>query len=166
LEFYKKVRITRKENLHTFEIYYFMRIWSLHPKYLDAIGLVALWREALLARKVLEGKTIGYKNHPQLERFRKSENPLAAINIYLSEVYKESLCREYNFNINKIISYQEKICILLTKGQLHYETIHLLNKVKKRDLKKYNELKKIDYFDPHPLFKVYEGDIETWEKHY
>jgi len=46
-----------------------MRIWSLHPKYLDAKGLVALWRDALLARHVLQGKTTGYKNHPQLNRF-------------------------------------------------------------------------------------------------
>ena len=27
-----------------------MRLWTLHPKYLDAAGLVALWREALLAQ--------------------------------------------------------------------------------------------------------------------
>ncbi|HEU5178767.1 MAG TPA: pyrimidine dimer DNA glycosylase/endonuclease V, partial [Burkholderiales bacterium] len=32
-----------------------MRLWSLHPKYLDARGLVALWREALLAQAVLRG---------------------------------------------------------------------------------------------------------------
>jgi len=25
-----------------------MRLWTLHPKYLDARGLVALWREGLL----------------------------------------------------------------------------------------------------------------------
>ena len=45
-----------------------MRIWSLHPKYLDAKGIVALWRETLLAKHVLEGKTKGYKNH-SCERF-------------------------------------------------------------------------------------------------
>jgi len=43
-----------------------MRIWSLHPKYLDSKGMVALWREALLAKQVLLNKTKGYKNHPQL----------------------------------------------------------------------------------------------------
>jgi hypothetical protein len=36
-----------------------MRLWTLHPKYLDARGLVALWREALLAQKVLRGATRG-----------------------------------------------------------------------------------------------------------
>jgi len=45
-----------------------MRIWSIHPKYLDAKGLVALWRETLLAKHVLEGKTKGYTNHPQQKK--------------------------------------------------------------------------------------------------
>ncbi|WP_368086417.1 pyrimidine dimer DNA glycosylase/endonuclease V [Nitrosomonas sp. Nm34] len=26
-----------------------MRLWSIHPKYLDAKGLLALWREGLQA---------------------------------------------------------------------------------------------------------------------
>lgn len=46
-----------------------MRIWSVHPSLLDAKGLVACWRETLLAQKVLQGLTKGYKNHPQLDRF-------------------------------------------------------------------------------------------------
>ena len=37
-----------------------IRIWTLHPKYLDAKGLVAVWREALLAKHVLENKAKGY----------------------------------------------------------------------------------------------------------
>lgn len=79
-----------------------MRIWSIHPKYLDAKGLVALWRETLLAKKVLEGQTRGYRNHPQLERFKQSENPLDKINHYLSSVYSEALEREYHFDKEKI----------------------------------------------------------------
>jgi len=47
-----------------------MRLWSLHPAYLDARGLGALWREGLLAQAVLRGKTRGYRSHPQLERWR------------------------------------------------------------------------------------------------
>ena len=43
-----------------------MRLWSIHPRYLDSMGLVALWREALLAQAVLRGETKGYKFHPQL----------------------------------------------------------------------------------------------------
>lgn len=47
-----------------------MRLWSLHSRYLDSRGLVALWRESLRAQKVLMGDTIGYRHHPQLDRFR------------------------------------------------------------------------------------------------
>jgi hypothetical protein len=43
-----------------------MRLWSLHPQYLDPAGLVAVWREGLLARAVFAGQTTGYKHHPQL----------------------------------------------------------------------------------------------------
>ena len=67
-----------------------MRLWSLHPRYLDAKGLVALWREALLAQKVLHGNTKGYRNHPQLTRFKQQQNPLAAIAAYLREVQREA----------------------------------------------------------------------------
>jgi hypothetical protein len=45
-----------------------MRLWSVHPKYLDARGLVALWREGLLAQAVLRGRTSGYVRHPQLRK--------------------------------------------------------------------------------------------------
>lgn len=38
-----------------------MRLWTLHPKYLDPKGLVALWRETLLAQRVLAGRTRGYR---------------------------------------------------------------------------------------------------------
>src|ERR1041385_8193501 len=98
-----------------------MRIWSLHPKYLDAKGLVALWRETLLAKKVLENKTKGYKNHPQLTRFRNAKNPLAAINQYLLFVHKEAEIRNYTFDKNKI---QQKLFALklsVTSGQMKYE---------------------------------------------
>jgi hypothetical protein len=86
-----------------------MRLWSIHPKYLDAQGLVALWREGLLAKKVLEGKTKGYKNHPQLIRFMGSKYPLEQINIFLGEVYNESLKRGYKFDKAKFEKRQCKV---------------------------------------------------------
>lgn len=67
-----------------------MRLWSLHPKYLDARGLVALWREALLAQAVLRGETRGYRRHPQLERFRNHAAPLAAMSLYLRAIHAEA----------------------------------------------------------------------------
>ncbi|MGP1680491.1 MAG: pyrimidine dimer DNA glycosylase/endonuclease V [Giesbergeria sp.] len=36
-----------------------MRLWSLHPQYLDSKALVALRREGLLAQAVLAGLTRG-----------------------------------------------------------------------------------------------------------
>ncbi|WP_245747334.1 pyrimidine dimer DNA glycosylase/endonuclease V [Frateuria terrea] len=47
-----------------------MHLWTPHPKHLDRQGLLALWREGLLARAVLRGQTRGYRQHPPLERFR------------------------------------------------------------------------------------------------
>jgi hypothetical protein len=140
-----------------------MRIWSLHPKYLDAKGLVALWRETLLAKNVLEGKTAGYRNHPQLNRFKQAERPVDAINQYLYEIYLESLNRNYSFNKQKINMSFKKSELTVTSGQLNYEVTHLLNKLKTRDINKYEELKTRSTFDIHPIFRLVSGDIEKWE---
>ena len=140
-----------------------MRIWSLHPKYLDAKGLVALWRETLLAKHVLEGKTKGYRNHPQLERFKNSDNPLFSINAYLSIVYEEATVRGYNFDNNKIDWKFKSTKIPVTSGQLDFEIKHLLKKLQTRDRILYKEVLGIRKFQAHPLFKVHKGDIEDWE---
>jgi hypothetical protein len=140
-----------------------MRIWSLHPKYLDTKGLVALWRETLLAKHVLEGKTKGYKNHPQLDRFKKSNAPLENINHYLAEVYKEASGRNYNFDKEKIDWNFTESKLTVTNKQLAYECAHLLNKLQIRDISKYKELKKIINIETHPIFNLIEGEIEQWE---
>ena len=140
-----------------------MRIWSLHPKYLDSKGLVALWREAILAKHVLEGKTTGYINHPQLNRFKQAKIPVDCINHYLSHVYKEATSRGYSFNKDKI-DWKFNLTILsVTSGQLKYELTHLLNKLVIRDAKMYHELVNKTKIEPHPLFKLVEGEIEEWE---
>jgi hypothetical protein len=140
-----------------------MRIWSLHPKYLDTKGLVALWREALLAKKVLEGETQGYRNHPQLNRFKQTESPVEAINHYLSEIYSESVKRNYHFNIQKINWHFKENKLTVTTGQVDYEVRHLLAKLKARDIKRYKELSSKSTFDIHPMFRLVKGDIEKWE---
>jgi len=140
-----------------------MRIWSLHPKYLDTKGLVALWREALLAKHVLEGKTKGYKNHPQLNRFKKAKNPIDLINQYLAGVYDEAISRNFNFDKNKINWTFRKSKVPVTTDQVNYEVEHLLSKLKKRDLEKYKELKSQSTIDNHPIFKSVQGEIEEWE---
>jgi hypothetical protein len=140
-----------------------MRIWSIHPKYLDAKGLVALWRETLLAKKVLNEKTKGYKNHPQLTRFKNSDNPLHCINQYLASVYKESLKRGYHFNKEKYSSQHGSTTLTVTMGQIEYETQHLLKKLKIRDSDRYYRLLNEPIIEAHPLFKIINGDKEEWE---
>ena len=140
-----------------------MRLWSLHPKYLDSKGLVALWREALLAKAVLEGKTKGYKKHPQLIRFRESDNPIECINQYLECVYEESVNRGYIFNREKIASTSLPIDLTVTDQQLEYEYGHLLNKLKSRDQSAYKTLSTHMSLDPHPLFQIIPGGVEDWE---
>ncbi len=139
-----------------------MRIWSIHPKYLDTKGLVALWRETLLAKNVLLGNTNGYKNHPQLYRFKASLNPIGKIDCYLSFVYKESQERGYNFNKSKINWGFDIEKITVTSGQMEYERIHLLKKLKKRDTDRCEMLHR-ETLDPHPMFEIIEGEIEDWE---
>jgi hypothetical protein len=141
-----------------------MRLWSIHPKYLDAKGLIALWREALLARKVLSGKTRGYTHHPQLLRFRQRSKPAALIDAYLLSVFTEASARGYSFDRTKIGKPMKGEKIPVTSGQIAYEFEHLKNKLHKRDRKKYNEILNIAKPLPHPLFRVRKGDVETWEK--
>jgi hypothetical protein len=140
-----------------------MRIWSVHPKYLDSKGLVALWRETLLAKHVLEGKTKGYKNHPQLLRFKNSTSPIDNINHYLAIVYEESVARQYSFNRDKINWKFKAGSLTVTNGQINYEISHLLKKLKSRDRPKFQELRKTRFIEPHPLFKLVKGEIEDWE---
>ncbi|MER3498270.1 MAG: hypothetical protein C4308_06320 [Chitinophagaceae bacterium] len=141
-----------------------MRLWSLHPKYLDAKGLVAAWRESLLAKNVLEEKTKGYRHHPQLHRFRECSQPLAAINFYMAVLYKEALKRDYNFDKTKFVNpFKKPAAIIVTDGQLQYEWQHLLKKLKTRDRVKYLAIRNEHRLHPHPLFKMVKGPVADWE---
>ncbi len=107
-----------------------MRIWSIHPKYLDSKRLVAQWREALLCRAVLEGKTIGYKNHPQFLRVKYHSQPHYFINSFLYEIWKEGKNRGYEFDRSKLMEnlvgkYGGPLELMeVTDGQLEYEFRH------------------------------------------
>jgi len=140
-----------------------MRIWSLHPKYLDTKGLVALWRESLLAKHVLEDKTKGYRNHPQLNRFKNCRHPLHAVNYYLSIVHQEAEKRNYVFDRNKIEWRFQECKIPVTTGQIEFEIQHLKNKLLERDPIKLKKIKSTRNFQTHPLFTVINGAIENWE---
>jgi|GEM_PF-1605875 len=110
-----------------------MRLWSLHPHYLDVKGLLAVWREGLLARHVLAGKTVGYRNHPQLRRFREAASPLDAIDCYLAEILREAERRNYSFDREKIGRNFTPVTLPVAAGQLAYERDHLLRKLAVRD---------------------------------
>ncbi len=141
-----------------------MRLWSIHPSYLDQKGLVAVWRESLLAKAVLEGKTKGYINHPQLLRFKVSSDPLKYINAYIESIYLESSKRGYKFDESKFSHQLIDKKLPVTYGQLKYELEHLRKKLERRDPEKFHELEAIDYPDPNQIFYVVPGSIEEWEK--
>ncbi|MCX8189942.1 MAG: pyrimidine dimer DNA glycosylase/endonuclease V [Candidatus Diapherotrites archaeon] len=141
-----------------------MRLWSISPKYLDSKGLVALWREGLLAKKVLLGKTNGYKNHPQLFRFLRYRRPLDAINSYLTYVFEEAKKRDYRFRKDKITAMEMRSIIPVKKGQIEYEFKHLKNKLLVRDKSAYEKCLLVRKIEPNPVFKIVHGGIEPWEK--
>jgi len=141
-----------------------MRLWSLHPRYLDPQGLVALWREALLARAVLSGTTRGYRNHPQLERFRSLVTPRSAISAYLQGVHAEAVTRGYSFDRGKIGRVRIQAPVLVTAGQVQHEWHHLLQKLAVRNPALYEKWHPISAPEYHPLFRFQPGPIESWER--
>jgi hypothetical protein len=141
-----------------------MRLWSVHPKYLDRLGLLACWRESLLAQKVLLGQTVGYRAHPQLIRFRQQPDPLAAISTYLSCLAVEAAERGYHFDHSKFELTTVAIKIPLTRGQLLFEWGHLCRKLAGRSPGLFEHFKRILIPAPHPLFFLVEGPPESWEK--
>lgn len=141
-----------------------MRLWSLHPRYLDASGLVACWREGLLARAVLTGKTVGYRHHPQLERLRSCVDPVVAVDTYLTALLDEGRRRGYRFDATKIGPGNCGLKIAVTRGQLAYELAWLKEKLNRRCPHLFAALCQVEAAEPHPMFTVREGDIESWEK--
>ncbi|MDO1530037.1 pyrimidine dimer DNA glycosylase/endonuclease V [Fulvimonas sp. R45] len=141
-----------------------MRLWTLHPRYLDPQGLVALWREALLARAVLRGETRGYRHHPQLERFRDHPAPRSAINAYLAAVHAEATARGYAFDRGKLGPVRGIAPIACTDGQLLHEWRHLLDKLARRSPELHRRWDGIGIPGTHPLFRIVPGEMASWER--
>jgi len=141
-----------------------MRLWTVHPKYLDARGLVALWRETLLAKAVLTGAVKGYGSHPQLVRFRQSKDSKSYINNYLHVILNESLERGYRFDASRVGQVAELPPLLETSGQLEYEWGHLKKKLLSRSPDFYKKVKDIPFPDCHPIFRIVDGPVRDWEK--
>lgn len=140
-----------------------MRLWTLHPQYLDSRGLVALWREALLAQAVLSGETRGYTRHPQLNRFRATASPYQAIAAYLRVVHAESVRRGFHFDVSKIGNGDNSLVIPATRGQMNYEWDHLKAKLLRRDPSWLQPIESLIRPRPHPLFHIIPGPIADWE---
>jgi hypothetical protein len=138
-----------------------VRLWSLHPQYLDPSGLVAAWREALLAQAVLRGLTRGYTRHPQLTRFHAQPDAQLAIASYLGGIADEADRRGYSFDRTKIAGAGECTQIAVTTGQLLFEWEHLCAKLRARSP---DSLQDILSPLPHPLFVVIDGPVEPWER--
>jgi hypothetical protein len=140
-----------------------MRLWSLHPRYLDVKGLTACWREALLAQQVLRGATKAWRRHPQLARFQALPDPVAGVAAYLRYIHAEAERRGYQFDRGKIASTRPVPPLPVTRGQLHYELAHLRAKLRERDRRAYEALAAVTVPEPHPLFYAVEGPVEAWE---
>jgi hypothetical protein len=141
-----------------------MRLWTVHPKYLDGPGLVALWREALLARAVLRGATRGYRHHPQLTRFRVQPDAVACLNTYLAAVHAEATGRGYRFDRTKLGGDLAQRRLAESAGQLAYEWNHLRHKLRGRSPNWERGIRRIRKPDPHPLFVIVPGSIAPWER--
>jgi len=141
-----------------------MRLWSIHPQYLDPQGLVALWREALLARAVLRGQTRGYRHHPQLQRFRAHAISRSAISAYLAAIHSEATARGYAFEHSKVGPLRPVDSIPTTTGQILYEWKHLLGKLSARSPVLHRQWRAVRVPRCHPLFMPVPGTIEPWER--
>jgi len=144
-----------------------MRIWTIHPQYLDPKGLGGAWREALGAQKSLyylsKGIKIGYSNHSQLIRFKQHQNPMQMLCNYMHTLVDEAERRGYSYNRSLIQLPQDSQILAETNGQLEYEWQWLAKKLKMRDPQRYVALKAIKP-SCNPVFKIVAGPIQPWEK--
>lgn len=167
-----------------------MRLWSLHPRYLDRQGLTGGWREALLAQAVLADRTKGYRSHPQLVRFRAHPDPAAAVGAFLLVMAEEATERGYSFDRTRIDqpghpasgpsnpgpdhdagrglpadgTFPGVPRIPVAEGQVAYEWQHLLAKLGQRSPERLEGLVGITVPEVHPLFEVVPGPVESWER--
>ena len=145
-----------------------MRLWSIHPRFLDWMGLGALWRESLLAQAVLAGETRGWRKHPQLNRFREHPEPIDAVGFYLKKVREEASHRGYSYDASKIRKCSNTVeSITVTMGQLLYEFTLILERTRLRTPEWHKKLVTMGGpVEAHPIFRVIDGEVGSWEVSY
>jgi hypothetical protein len=143
-----------------------MRLWTIHPQYLDSRGLVAAWREALLAQAVLAGKTEGYTRHPQLTRFRESQDPRSSIVDFLFELLHEAERRGFHFDRSRIAGMEGRsgARIPVGQGQVDYEWAFLRRKLERRSAAWLAALEPVGSPRLNRVFEAHEGGVEGWER--
>jgi hypothetical protein len=114
-----------------------VRLWSLHPKYLDA---------------------------PQLHRFREHPSPRRAIDAWLAGLHAEATLRGYSFDRSKIGPLYKLTRIPVTRGQIDYEWRHLKRKLARRSPAQLAKVKLVRRPHCHPLLCARPGPIAAWEK--
>ena len=142
-----------------------MRLWSIHPKYLDSKGLGGLWREGLGAVRCLYEPGIGYSNHAQLNRFKAEPDYLAQIGSYMHEVADEADRRGYNYDRTLLpVDFYKPEPMTVTVGQIAYEFRFLLGKLKTRDKELFEKFQHTTTIELHPRFTPIPGPIADWER--
>jgi hypothetical protein len=157
-----------------------VRLWSIHPEYLDRMGLLGLWREALLAQQVLHGETENYKNHSHMQRFYAlpKEDAMQYMSDYLFFVWQEGKLRGYKLNVNHIkdprnggsLSGSPRKLFTVSSGQLALEYQILCMRTRNRDHKHFLGLEdkypshRMWVPKPNPVFTLIHGRKEEWEK--
>lgn len=146
-----------------------MRLWSIHPRYLDRQGLASAWREGLLAQAVLAGRTSGYTRHPQLVRFREVSDPLGAVGGYLSGLHTEATARGYRYDLTRVDQPDPDGrwagAIEVGARQVAYEWAHLMGKLAGRspEVAQRWQAEEPGRVQVHPLFRRVPGPIADWE---
>lgn len=165
-----------------------MRLWTIHPTFLDNEGLHGLWREGLLAQKIIEDPTHGRSNNPQIARFRNHVSPISILGAYLWTVGHEGMERGFKYNVARIEDPPMLGSIMVPKGssgdpripvteeQIRFEFDHLFSKLEERDpvslekILNYSVQSTIKYREDfrlkaiNPAFRIVVGPIESWEK--
>lgn len=154
-----------------------MRLWTIHPKYLDGKRLTSQWKEGIQMMHIWKeigenpepAKRLGYVSHPQVRRLSNllvADSGLISLLLHqhLTAVHEESVQRSYSFN-KKLIDDLAPDCknapkVYVTMGQVAYEFALMATKN--------NEWSQKVAIDPYmlcnPIFQVVSGSIESWEK--
>lgn len=141
-----------------------VRLWSVHPRYLDPAGLCGLWREALLAQAVVGGEKKGYRRHPQARRVLEERDPRGAIRSYLRGVWEEGCRRGYRLDPRRIAWWDREARMTVPRGQLEYELVLLAVKLEARAPCLAGRLPSLEDVLPHPALDVAEGGLAWWER--